>query len=40
MHWAAHGHTAAETIYLRVNAEKPNMGLSVIKGTKPNKKKF
>ena len=36
MHWAAHGHTAAETIYLRVDAEKPNMGLSAIKGKKPN----
>ena len=28
MHWAAHGHTAAEVIALRVNAENPNMGLT------------
>jgi len=29
MHWAAHGHTAAEIIYSRANAEKANMGLIV-----------
>ncbi len=28
MHWAAHGHTAAEVIYQRVDASKENMGLS------------
>lgn len=28
MHWAAHGHTAAELIALRADAEKPNMGLT------------
>jgi hypothetical protein len=28
MHWAIHGQTAAEIIYLRVDAEKPNMGLT------------
>lgn len=27
MHWAAHGHTAAEVIAARADAEKPNMGL-------------
>ena len=27
MHWAAHGHTAAELIALRVDASKPNAGL-------------
>lgn len=27
MHWAAHGHTAAEVIYARVDAQKPFMGL-------------
>ncbi len=27
MHWAAHGHTAAELIALRVDASKPHMGL-------------
>ncbi len=28
MHWAAHGHTAAELIALRVDAGAPNMGLT------------
>ncbi|MCD4791411.1 MAG: virulence RhuM family protein, partial [Bacteroidales bacterium] len=28
MHWAAHGQTAAEVIYQRVNANKPNLGLT------------
>ncbi|MBQ8246854.1 MAG: virulence RhuM family protein [Lachnospiraceae bacterium] len=28
MHYAVHGHTAAELIYERANAEKPHMGLS------------
>lgn len=28
MHWAAHGHTAAEVIYGRADATKPNMGLT------------
>ena len=28
MHWAAHGHTAAEIIYNRVDADKENMGLT------------
>ncbi len=37
MHWAAHGHTAAEVIYQRVDAQKPNVGLKIIKGTKPTK---
>ncbi|MDZ7899860.1 MAG: virulence RhuM family protein [Arcicella sp.] len=37
MHWAAHGHTAAEVIYQRVDAQKPNVGLTTIKGTKPTK---
>jgi len=38
MHWAAHGHTAAEIIYKRVNANKPNLGLTAFKGNKPTKK--
>lgn len=38
MHWAAHGHTAAEIIYNRVNADKPNLGLTAFKGSKPTKK--
>lgn len=37
MHWAAHGHTAAEIIYSRVNAEKVNMGLTSWSGKKPRK---
>ena len=28
MHWAAHGHTAAEIIHHRVDADKENMGLT------------
>lgn len=28
LHWAIHGHTAAELIAERANAEKPNMGLT------------
>jgi len=38
MHWAAHGHTAAETIYKRIDASKPNLGLTNFKGEKPTKK--
>lgn len=30
MHWAAHKHTAAEVIYERADAEKENMGLTLI----------
>ncbi len=37
MHWAAHGHTAAEIIYQRVDSGKPNLGLSSFKGKKPTK---
>lgn len=28
MHWAAHGHTAAELVALRANVDLPNMGLT------------
>lgn len=38
MHWAAHGQTAAEVIYQRIDAGKPNLGLSSFKGNKPTKK--
>lgn len=31
MHWAAHGNTAAEVIYKRINAEKTNLGLTNFK---------
>jgi hypothetical protein len=37
MHWATHGHTAAELIYERVDAEKPYMGMTTFKGEKPRK---
>lgn len=37
MHWAAHGHTAAELISERVNADKPFMGLTAFSGEKPKK---
>ena len=37
MHWAAHGHTAAEIIYQRVDSGKPHLGLSSFKGNKPTK---
>lgn len=37
MHFAAHGHTAAEVIYLRADSTKNNMGLTVFKGTHPRK---
>ena len=31
MHWAAHGHTAAEIVYARSDAEKPYMGLTHVR---------
>lgn len=37
MHWAAHGQTAAEVIYRRIDAQKPNLGLTNFKGNKPTK---
>ena len=37
MHWAAHGHTAAEVVAQRANASRPNMGLTSWSGTKPRK---
>ncbi len=35
MHWAAHGNTAAEVIYQRINASKPNLGLTNFRGERP-----
>jgi len=32
LHWAIHGQTAAEVVYLRADAEKQNMGLTAWKG--------
>ncbi len=37
MHFAAHGHTAPEIIYLRADSTKTNMGLTVIQGKHPRK---
>ena len=37
IHWAAHGHTAAEIIYHRADAAKPNMGMTAWSGDKPRK---
>ena len=37
MHWAAHGNTAAEVIFKRIDAGKPNLGLTNFKGKKPTK---
>lgn len=38
LHYAAHGHTAAEVIYERADAEKPFMGLTNFTGDFPTKK--
>ena len=38
MHFAAHGNTAAEVIYQRIDGSKPNAGLTTFKGNKPTKK--
>jgi hypothetical protein len=35
LHYAAHGHTASEVIYLRVDSNKPFAGLSNFKGSQP-----
>lgn len=37
MHWAAHGQTAAEVIYGRADASKPNMGMTNWSGEKIRK---
>lgn len=37
LHWAIHGHTAAELIAARANATKPNMGLTAWSGSKVRK---
>ena len=38
LHYAAHGHTAAEVIYERADAQKPFMGLTSFAGEMPIKK--
>lgn len=35
LHYAAHGHTAAEVVYQRADAEKPFMGMTNFKGDHP-----
>jgi hypothetical protein len=37
MHFAAHGHTAAEIVYLRADGDKPYMGMKSFTGSKPTK---
>ncbi|MEK7852224.1 MAG: virulence RhuM family protein, partial [Planctomycetota bacterium] len=37
MHWAAHGHTAAEVLEMRADSTRPNMGLTSWQGDKPRK---
>ncbi len=37
MHWAAHGHTAAEIVKERADATKPNMGMMTWPGSHPRK---
>lgn len=35
LHYAAHGHTASEVIYMRVDSDKPFAGLTNFKGSEP-----
>lgn len=35
LHYAAHGHTASEVIYMRVDSDKPFAGLTHFKGSEP-----
>lgn len=37
MHWAAHGHTAAEIVHQRSDSAQPNMGLTSWSGERPRK---
>lgn len=37
MHWAIHGHTAAEIVFERADASKPNMGITNYPGAKLRK---
>ena len=37
MHWAAHGHTAAEVIAGRADSTQPNMGLTTWTGSRPRR---
>ncbi len=40
LHWAAHGHTAAEIVFERANADLPFMGLTAFKGKKPTRQEI
>lgn len=40
LHWAAHGHTAAEIIFQRANAQLPFMGLTAFKGKQPTRQEI
>ena len=37
MHWSAHGHTAAEVIHERIDADKPHLGLTHFTGEEPKR---
>ena len=37
MHWAAHGHTAAEVVVARADAGQPNMGMTSTSADQPRK---
>lgn len=36
MHWAAHGHTAAEVVVNRADGTKDNMGMTSFTGSRPS----
>jgi len=38
MHWAAHGHTAAEIVFKRISSDKPHLGLVHFAGDEPTRK--
>ncbi|MGJ8694201.1 MAG: virulence RhuM family protein [Thalassotalea sp.] len=38
MHWAAHGHTAAEVVFQRISSSKPHLGLTHFAGDEPTRK--
>ncbi len=40
MHWAAHGQTAAEVVYSRIDAAKPFLGLTNFKGAQPTQQEI
>ena len=40
MHWAAHGQTAAEVVYSRIDAAKPFLGLTNFKGIQPTQQEI